>query len=75
MRVLLQKYSLHDNDESRVEKVALKSGDETLSTPHRGGDGVKARPRLSITVGKIRNALKCHCEEVTVFYSKLKLET
>ena len=55
--------------------MALKSGDETLSTPHRGGDGVKARPRLSITVGKIRNALKCHCEEVTVFYSKLKLET
>lgn len=57
MRVQLQKYSLHDNDESRVEKVALKSGDETLSTPYRGGDGVKARPRLSITVGKIRN--KC----------------
>lgn len=21
------------------------------------------------------NAVKCHCEEVTVFYSKLKLET
>ena len=52
MRVQLQKYSLHDNDESRVEKVALKRGDETLSTPYRGGDGVKARPRLSITVGK-----------------------
>lgn len=58
MRVLLQKYFLHDSDERGVEKVVLKSGDETLSTPYkRGGDGVKARPRVSITVEKIRN--KC----------------
>ena len=35
MRVLLQKYSLHDNDERGVEKVVLKSGAETLSAPYR----------------------------------------
>lgn len=46
-----------------------------FSTASReGGNGIKARLGVSITVEKITiKYFKCHCEKVTVFCSKLKL--